>query len=33
VDSEERPAMGYLYEEMDCAKESIKEHFNGVYRR
>ncbi|GAU45878.1 hypothetical protein TSUD_401040 [Trifolium subterraneum] len=33
VDSEERAAMGYLYEEMGLAKEKIKANFNGVVRR
>jgi hypothetical protein len=33
VDSEEQPAMGYLYEEMDLAKEKIKSNFNGVAKR
>jgi hypothetical protein len=33
VDSEEKPAMGNLYEEMDRAKEKIKANFNGVARR
>ncbi|GAU41170.1 hypothetical protein TSUD_89670, partial [Trifolium subterraneum] len=33
MDSEERPAMGHLYEEMDLAKEKIKSNFNGVARR
>ncbi|GAU26503.1 hypothetical protein TSUD_361360 [Trifolium subterraneum] len=32
VDSEERAAMGYIYEEMDLAKEKIKANFNGVVR-
>ncbi|CAJ2670809.1 unnamed protein product [Trifolium pratense] len=32
VDSEEKAAMGYLYEEMDLAKENIKSSFNGVAR-
>ncbi|GAU29429.1 hypothetical protein TSUD_149990 [Trifolium subterraneum] len=32
MDSEERPAMGHLYEEMDLAKEKIKSNFNGVAR-
>jgi hypothetical protein len=33
VDSEEQPTMGYLYEEMDLAKEKIKSNFNGVAKR
>jgi hypothetical protein len=33
MDSEEKPAMGYLYEDMDRAKEKIKANFNGVVRR
>jgi hypothetical protein len=33
ADSEEKSAMGYLYEEMDRAKEDIKAHFKGVARR
>nr|XP_007147219.1 hypothetical protein PHAVU_006G105700g [Phaseolus vulgaris]ESW19213.1 hypothetical protein PHAVU_006G105700g [Phaseolus vulgaris] len=30
VDSHEKPAMGFIYEEMDIAKEKIQNLFNGV---
>ncbi|XP_068503640.1 uncharacterized protein [Phaseolus vulgaris] len=30
VDSDEKPAMGFIYEEMDLAKEKIQSLFNGV---
>lgn len=30
VDSDEKPAMGFIYEGMDCAKEQIKRNFNDV---
>lgn len=33
VDSEERPAMGFIYELMDGAKEKIKLNFNGAERK
>jgi hypothetical protein len=33
VDSDEKPAMGFIYEEMDRAKESIQKAFKGVQRR
>lgn len=32
VDSDEKPAMGYIYEEMDRAKERIAHAFNGVQK-
>ena len=33
VDSDEKPAMGYIYEEMDRAKEKIQKAFQGVQKR
>ncbi|XP_068503728.1 uncharacterized protein [Phaseolus vulgaris] len=33
VDSDEKPAMGFIYEEMDRAKEKIQNLFNGVSKR
>lgn len=33
VDSEEKAAMGYIYEEMDRAKEKIRTNFSGQARR
>ncbi|XP_058726393.1 uncharacterized protein LOC131597734 [Vicia villosa] len=33
VDSEEKPSMGFLYAEMDSAKEKIKNNFNNVKKR
>ena len=33
VDSDEKPAMGFIYEEMDIAKEKIQNLFNGVSKR
>ncbi|XP_012852896.1 PREDICTED: uncharacterized protein LOC105972480 [Erythranthe guttata] len=33
VDSDEQPAMPFLYEEMDCAKEKIQNNFNNVKSR
>ncbi|XP_042449877.1 uncharacterized protein LOC122034629 [Zingiber officinale] len=30
VDSDEKPAMGFIYEEMDRAKEKIQAAFNGI---
>ena len=33
VDSDEKPAMGYIYEEMDRAKEKIQSAFQGVQKR
>ena len=33
VDSEEKPAMGFIYEAMESAKEKIKQNFNSVKRR
>ena len=33
VDSEEKPAMGFIYEEMDRAKEKIQTNFNNVKKR
>ena len=33
VDSYEKPAMGFIYEEMDIAKEKLQNLFNGVSKR
>jgi hypothetical protein len=33
VDSDEKPAMGFIYEEMHRAKEKISKAFNGVKKR
>ena len=33
VDSDEQPAMGFIYEAMDQAKEKIQTNFNKVQRR
>jgi len=33
VDSDEKPTMGFIYEEMDIAKEKIQNLFNGVSKR
>jgi len=33
VDSDEKPAMGFIYEEMDIAKEKLQNLFNGVSKR
>lgn len=33
VDSDEKPAMGFIYEGMDCAKERIKKNFNNAKKR
>lgn len=33
VDSDEKPAMGFIYEAMDTAKEKIKNNFNNVKKR
>jgi len=33
VDSDQKPAMGFIYEEMDQAKEMIQKAFNGVKKR
>ena len=33
VDSEEKSAMGFIYEEMDRAKEKIQTNFNNVKKR
>jgi len=33
VDSDEKPAMRFIYEEMDIAKEKIQSLFNGVSKR
>jgi len=33
VDLDEKPAMGFIYEEMDIAKEKIQSLFNGVSKR
>ncbi|XP_052736558.1 uncharacterized protein LOC108336843 [Vigna angularis] len=30
VDSDVKPTMGFIYEEMDCAKEKIKSNFNNI---
>ncbi|XP_052727463.1 uncharacterized protein LOC108329753 [Vigna angularis] len=30
VDSDVKPAMGFIYEEMDCAKENIRSNFNNI---
>ena len=33
VDGDAKPAMGYIYEAMDRAKEQIRKIFNDVQRR
>jgi len=33
VDSYEKPAMGFLYEKMNLAKEKIQSLFNGVSKK
>jgi len=33
VDLDQKPAMGFIYEEMDQAKEKIQKAFNGVKKR
>jgi len=33
VDSDEKATMGYIYEEMDYAKDKIRTNFNGVVMR
>ncbi|KOM34429.1 hypothetical protein LR48_Vigan02g057900 [Vigna angularis] len=33
VDSDVKPAMGFIYEEMDCAKEKIRSNFNNIKKR
>jgi len=33
VDSDEKPAMRFIYEEMDIAKEKIQSLFNEVSKR
>jgi len=33
VDSNEKPTMGFIYEEMDLATEKIQSLFNGVSKR
>jgi len=33
VDSDVKPTMGFIYEEMDCAKEKIKNNFNNIKKR
>ncbi|RZB42462.1 hypothetical protein D0Y65_053162 [Glycine soja] len=33
VDSDQQPAMGFIYVEMDCAKERIKSNFNNVKKK
>jgi len=33
VDSDEKLAMGFIYDAIDCAKEKIRENFNGVRKR
>ena len=33
VDSDVKLAMRFIYEEMDCAKEKIKNNFNNIKKR
>nr|XP_007132560.1 hypothetical protein PHAVU_011G105000g [Phaseolus vulgaris]ESW04554.1 hypothetical protein PHAVU_011G105000g [Phaseolus vulgaris] len=33
VDSDVKPAMGFIYEGMDCAKEKIKSNFSNIKKR
>jgi len=33
ADSDQKPAMGFMYEAMDKAKEQIQNNFNGVKKR
>jgi len=33
LDSDEKPIMGFIYEEMDITKEKIQSLFNGVSKR
>jgi len=33
VDSDVKPAMGFIYKEMDSAKEKIKFNFNNIKKR
>jgi hypothetical protein len=33
ADSDQKPAMGFIYEAMDQAKEQIQKNFNGVKKR
>ncbi|BAT89722.1 hypothetical protein VIGAN_06075600 [Vigna angularis var. angularis] len=33
VDSDVKPAMGFIYEEMDCAKEKIRSNFNNIKKK
>ena len=33
VDSDEKPAMSFIYDEMDRAKDKIKQNFNNVKKR
>ena len=33
VDSDEKPAMPFIYDEMDRAKDKIKQNFNNVKKR
>ena len=33
VDSDGQPAMGFIYPEMECAKEKIKTNFNNIKKR
>ena len=33
VDSDQQPAMGFIYVEMDRAKERIKSNFNNVKKK
>ena len=33
VDSDQQPTMGFIYVEMDCAKEKIKSNFNNVNKK
>ncbi|KAF7812497.1 uncharacterized protein G2W53_033473 [Senna tora] len=32
VDSDEKPATGFIYNGMDCAKQNIKQNFNNVQK-
>jgi len=33
VDSDVKPAMRFIYEEMDCGKEKIKSNFSNIKKR
>jgi len=33
MDSDVKPAMGFIYEEMDSTKEKIKFNFNNIKKR